>query len=94
MVRSLLRSKLSVLGKIPESDILNKFTNDSSILDYQAPNAAIYLVEHFFSISALLVSVSQLNIYFIIPAIVCLLICSIFFRNISEYVATSKLLDL
>lgn len=94
MVSSLIRCKLAILGKSPSSEIMNKFMNDINILDYQAPYTALFLIDNFFSIIAMLINVFQINLFFLIPGCLALVIFFIFFVLISDSIISIKSLDL
>lgn len=73
---------------------MNKFMNDINILDFQAPYAALYLFDNFFSIIAMLMNVFQINLYFLIPGCLGLVLFFIFFLLISDSIISVKTLDL
>lgn len=84
MIKSLLRCKLAILGKTTSSEIMNKFMNDINILDFQGPYAGLFLFDNFFSIIAMLINVFEINLFFLIPGLLSLVLFFIFFLLISD----------
>lgn len=84
MVKSLLKSKLSIVGKIPSAKIMSKFMNDMTILDFQGIYNSFYFFENMFSILALLINVFQVNLYFLIPGGIGVALLTIFYFLISN----------
>lgn len=68
--------------------------NDMSILDFQGPYNSFYFFENMFSVVALIINVFQMNLYFLIPGAIGVILFTIFYFRISDAIIQLKYLDL
>jgi ATP-binding cassette subfamily C (CFTR/MRP) protein 4 len=90
MVKKLIRSPLFYFDVIPSNQLLNRFSNDLTVLDTLIPYSFKVVFERSAAILVALVTVSSLNLSFVIVLILGVLVCLWFVMKYKNKMVYSK----
>ena len=90
MVKKLIRSPLFYFDVIPSDQLLNRFSNDLTVLDTLLPFSFKVIFERSAAILVALVAVSSLNISFIIVLVLAIFACLWFVIKYKNKIVYSK----
>jgi ABC-type multidrug transport system fused ATPase/permease subunit len=80
MINGLVRSPCSFFDSTPSGQLNNKFSNDLGVLDNNLSFGMIDALEGPILGILALINVCQINVYFVIPSVIMLVILILFFN--------------
>lgn len=93
MVGSIMNTPLSYFDTNPQGNILNKFSNDMNTLDVNMLMLFTGVIEGPIVTLVMLANMVEINIWFIIPAVVCVAFFIFMFAMCRRIIVASKQLD-
>jgi ATP-binding cassette subfamily C (CFTR/MRP) protein 4 len=94
MLSGLLRSPIKYFDKTPSGRLINRFSNDMSILDNILGTTFVDTIEGPILALVMLVNVFQIVPFFIIPAVINLILLGLWFAYCKRAIIQTKQLDL
>jgi ABC-type multidrug transport system fused ATPase/permease subunit len=94
MIDSIIRSPATFFDNNPSGILTNRFSTDLGIIDTNIIFSLWDSVEGPFIIIIAIVNICQINIYFLIPAVILLTIVVVYFKYSRASILNCKQLDL